>query len=150
MRRLLSVAGLVVVLLSVSALNAAPTYAAPSSTTQHASSAATGISKPLAAPPSGACPYYHLCFWKDTYYHGASKEFYYCGFVDLEGLPWTLGWGDVDNDASSLVNNQTSGTTSVFWDVEGGRASLSQHSYGYRDNLVIDGWNDRITYILVC
>jgi hypothetical protein len=62
MRRLLTTMGLVAVLLTGLAVNAAPASA---------------------APPNNACPYYHLCFWRDTHYQGPTRDFYYCGFEDL-------------------------------------------------------------------
>ena len=131
MRRLLIATGLAFVLLAASAAVSTPTYA---------------------APPADACPAYYLCFWKDTHYSGPWHNFYYCGFDRLSNNYWSGAFVDsVNNDASSLVNNQTSGTISVFWDdILGGGPSFQQHSYGYRDNLVIDGWNDRISRVLVC
>ena len=143
---------------AVSAAFAAPTHAAAPSATELVSSTTNGtpltaLAAKQSSPPANACPYYYLCFWKHSNYSsGPWVRFYYCGVDRLTNVYWNDSFLDsVNNDTSSLVNNQTAGTISVFWD------SLStygdwfqQHAYGYRDNLVIDGWNDRISTVLIC
>ena len=103
------------------------------------------------------CRYYYLCVWIDAVYQGWRADFYYCGFYPLgprvwpgSSTNWSYGRG-MEDSISSLVNNQTPGTVSVFWDsVFGFGSYFTQVAYGYRDNLGIDGWNDRISSIKVC
>lgn len=99
------------------------------------------------------CPNYYLCVWKEANYSGWMAGYYYCGFYNLDYRYWPghQWWDTMTNTISSLVNNQTTGTVSVFWDNSYDNGPwFSETAYGYRDNLVIDGWNDRISYILVC
>lgn len=100
------------------------------------------------------CPYYNLCVWIDAVYQGWRADFYYCGFYGLGQRIWPgSGWPgkSLSNSISSLVNNQTRGTVSVFWDSVFSIGSyFTEVAYGYRDNLGIDGWNDRISSIKVC
>jgi hypothetical protein len=160
MRRLLTVAGLLVVLSGVSAVSAAPTYAAlPGTNLIAVGEVHRSIGKPLDSPPQGACPYEYLCIWKDVQYSGTRDAYYYCGFYDLVQNFWPGSmWGEI-NGISSLDNNQTPGTVSEFWDDRFGYGNwFTETAYGYRDNLLYDhdnlpsdqNWNDRIGRILVC
>jgi hypothetical protein len=101
----------------------------------------------------GACPGYHLCLWEHAHYRGPGLGLYSCRNHNL------ADYGFQDR-ASSLVNNQTPGTMSYFYDGAAANISLRQHAYGYRDNLMLDyaavpgphgnNWNDRIDRVRVC
>jgi hypothetical protein len=101
----------------------------------------------------GSCPYYHVCVWEHANYQGPGRAFSACRTVNL------VNYGFNDR-ASSIVNNQTPGTVSYFYDSSAPNISLRQHAYGYRDNLMLDyaeipgpwgnNWNDRIDRISVC
>ncbi|SCL20243.1 hypothetical protein GA0074692_0819 [Micromonospora pallida] len=81
-----------------------------------------------------------------------------CGYRNLQDFSPPSGGGlNWDNRISSLVNNQTTGTVSKFWDFTNGTSYLGdQKAYGYRENLVYDSaasggtWNDRISRVFVC
>ena len=102
------------------------------------------------------CEYKYLCVWQYAYYGGASYRFFNCGTVAMVDFPFPSG-GNWSNTISSLVNNQTAGTISYFWDDTNKTIYLGQqHSYGYRDNLSLDSaasggnWDNRISMIQVC
>lgn len=106
---------------------------------------------PAGAQPTGAqegsCASGYLCLWGGPNYTGPKLALYRCGWTNLGAYPYPGGgtWAD---KASSLVNNQTGGAVSFFYD--NGVQVLDQHSYGYRDNLAYDGVNDIIDAIRVC
>ncbi|GAB3845800.1 hypothetical protein GCM10029963_24670 [Micromonospora andamanensis] len=62
----------------------------------------------------GECAYGWLCLWDSTYYNGSSLRLYHCGFVNIGSVH---GWND---RIRSYRNNQTPGTTTLFFDVTGG------------------------------
>lgn len=100
----------------------------------------------FAGPPPGSCPYRYLCVFKDSYYSGDRLIFSNCVNVNLFWSHRSM-WLEI----SSLVNNQTIGTASGFWENSTMTGPvLWETAYGYRDNLVVDGWNDRIGFISVC
>jgi hypothetical protein len=108
---------------------------------------------PLRLDSSGACPYYYVCVYQGRNEGGPAVPlgFYYCRTVNL------ADWG-FSNITSSLINNQTDGTVSYFYDdaYSSSTPILAQRAYGYRQDLAYDtasdgnNSNDRIDRIKVC
>jgi hypothetical protein len=156
MRRKLATVGIAAVLSMIFSVVATPGYAAPghataTSTTEQAlfhagGTAANSLPYKLLGPPPGSCSYQHLCLFKDALYSGDRIDLFYCGYVNLFWERLSM-WREI----SSLVNNQTIGTVSAFYETSSSRNPLFwETAYGYRDNLAVDGWNDQIGYIHVC
>ena len=68
-----------------------------------------------------------------------------------------MSWYGWDNAVSSLVNNQSSGTISHFYNYTNTTGYIGQqHAYGYRDNLALDtsssggNWDNKISRVFVC
>jgi len=59
------------------------------------------------------CGYGWLCMYDTTYYQGSRLKFYNCGFVNIGSA---YGWSD---RFRSLINNQTTGTWSEFYNWNG-------------------------------
>ena len=59
------------------------------------------------------CPFYHLCVWRDINFGGYGLGFYHCARFDLAAWGFPPG---TNNGVSSVVNNQTEGTFSYFYD----------------------------------
>jgi hypothetical protein len=114
--------------------------------------------------PWYGCSYTLLCVWTNADQGGYEKDFYTCQNVNLGGLTMPNGrpWND---QISSIVNNQTPGTVSHFYDYVGsGDPNNSANWYrlasvaaGHRlQNLSYDtddrgrSINDRIDIVHVC
>ena len=114
----------------------------------------------MATKPSNAqaasCPYYYLCLYDGTDFSGASWKEWRCG-------TYNLGHYGFHDKTSSLINNQTNGTVSYFYDYKGWGDPfvnkdpvIAQRAYGYRRNLAWDTAYDgrsadnRIDIVKVC
>jgi hypothetical protein len=104
----------------------------------------------------GSCQYQRLCLWSNAGWTGYKLSLWACGYVNLTSHAYPDG-GSWSDRPSSIVNNQTSGTVSFFWDGTDGSGYLGpQHSYGYRENLSLDvaesggNWDNRMSRVFVC
>ncbi|MGW1062392.1 peptidase inhibitor family I36 protein [Micromonospora rubida] len=107
---------------------------------------------------AGTCTYKYLCLWSGANWTGYKLSLTRCGWTYLQNYAWPNG-GDWRDKTTSLVNNQTTGVISHFYDsdIYGNQLYLGpQHSYGYRANLAYDtaavggSWDERMDDILVC
>jgi hypothetical protein len=110
--------------------------------------------------PTANCAYYWLCLWSEYGLVGPRIAFTKCGLgvQNIGNLAYPHG-GTWSDKVSSIMNNQTPGTWSSFYDwyVGGGWDYLkSLRAYGYLYNLANDRaddgshMNDRIDGIHVC
>jgi hypothetical protein len=114
----------------------------------------------VAAGGIADCSFYYLCMWEHAGFVGSRITFTTCGrgVEDLGHMAFPRGgvWND---KVSSIMNNQTSGTWSGFYDwyVGGGWDDLKfLKAFGYLRDLSKDkaddgsGMNDRIDGVQVC
>jgi hypothetical protein len=105
------------------------------------------------------CPFQDLCAWQDAGFTGHSLTFLTCGHEWNLGKYAFPGGGFWNDKISSIVNNQTSGTHSYFYNYTGNNVwarVLSIDAGHYLTDLSKDtaegggGLNDKIDGVHVC
>ena len=114
----------------------------------------------VAAGGIADCAFYYLCVWAHSDFTGSRLTFTRCGLgVQNLGTMAFPGGGAWNDKVSSVMNNQSSGTWSGFYDwyVGGGWDDLKfLKAFGYWRNLAKDKaddgshMNDRIDGVQVC
>ncbi|GIM90411.1 peptidase inhibitor family I36 protein [Paractinoplanes toevensis] len=116
--------------------------------------------KAAAAGGIADCAFYYLCMWEHSDFVGAKIHFTRCGLgvENLGNMAFPRG-GTWSDKVSSIMNNQSSGTWSGFYDwyVGGGWDDLKfLKAFGYWRDLSKDKaddgskMNDRIDGVQVC
>ncbi|WP_329019545.1 hypothetical protein OG271_10200 [Micromonospora rifamycinica] len=98
------------------------------------------------------CAYERVCLYSDAgFVTGYKLSFYTCAFVDLGGVNFPTG-GKWNDRMSAYVNNQTDGTTSIFYNWNGASnwsVMFSTVAIDWNSN-VGSTYNDKMDAIRVC
>lgn len=100
------------------------------------------------------CAYQYLCLYQNATFGGYKIRFLQCGFVDLGTISFPTG-GKWNDKVTSYINNQTTNTTSIFYNWNGVERtwdylfSSSATDYDYNIGTSL-GFNDIIDGVHVC
>lgn len=111
-----------------------------------------GVAVSLPAGPGveAVCASKYLCFWSNAGYSGYRLNLYYCQLVNLGNLTYP-GGGRWNDKVSSLVNNQTSGTRSHFYNYLGSNSwQFLFTSTAYNERFSLGSNNNKIDRVSVC
>ena len=100
------------------------------------------------------CAYQYLCLYQNASFGGYKIRFLQCGFMDLGTISFPTG-GKWNDKVTSYINNQTTNTTSIFYNWNGVERSwdylFSSSATNYDYNIGTSrGYNDIIDGVHVC
>lgn len=108
------------------------------------------VSLPAEDGVQASCTYQYLCLFSNTSHGGYKISFYTCAFRNLGNYTYP-GGGRWNDKMSSLINNQTSGTRSPFYNYLGSNNwSLRFTSIAFNSRTSLGSSNNLIDGVRVC